>query len=151
MCFPVPPAEHTWLRIAVYAVHPLASFCLYTCERNDPSLSRRHMFCQRPGVVIEDLCGLTTKLAGIVLLVISCWFRLLLVLGSLRPSLMHSEGSVSSICWACPSISSLFAACSNNCWSVYLFTIASRRSFSSDFSSDDVIRIRETTLCDLKP
>lgn len=42
-----------------------------------------------------------------------------------------SGASFCSISWAWQSISSLFAACSSNCWSVYLFTIASWQSFLS--------------------
>ena len=53
----------------------------------------------------------------------------------------RAEGSVSSIFWAWRSISSLLAVCSNSCWSVYLFTIASRRSFLSCMVCRILLRI----------
>ena len=59
---PVPLPEHT-LQLTLTSMKSLSgSFCLYTCERNDPFLNTGHMFFQRRGSLILALCGLFLRI-----------------------------------------------------------------------------------------
>ena len=163
----VPSTGHTWLKIADCTVNPLVSSYLCTFGRNDLPSSTNHKFFQKLGTVIGVLRGPTHKICRLRLLLFSsrvglgfslslgfwCFFWCTLLIWFRA---VGAEGDVSAICWAWRSVSSLFAACSSNCCNVYLFTIASWRSSLithglQNFASDDVIRIRKTTLCYLKP
>ena len=103
---------------------------------------------QRRGKLVFALCGLYHRIGKPLT---SCrravaWFCILsfgfwVLFGWILLTCSWSDASFCSISWAWQAISSLFAACGKNCWSVYLFTIASPRSFLSRIVCRILLRI----------